>query len=54
MTDADVQHLTNALHNAGWRTEEISAEPLIINVYDQSIPGDDDGYRFTITATVTE
>ena len=53
MTDTDVQHLIDALHNAGWRTEEISAEPLIVNVYEQSIQGED-GYRFTITATVTE
>lgn len=52
MTDADVQHLTNALHNAGWHTEEISAEPLILNVHDDRAC-DDSSYRFTLTATVT-
>lgn len=53
MQNADVQQLIQALSNAGWYTEEISAEPLIINVHDDAAR-DDDSYRFTITATVTE
>lgn len=53
MQDYDVQHLIGALQSAGWHTEEISAEPLIVNVYDGAAR-DDSSYRFTITATVTE
>lgn len=53
MQDHNVRHLTEALSNAGWYTEEISAEPLIINVHD-SADRDDASYQFTITATVTE
>lgn len=53
MDEHNLQHLHESLTNGGWRTEELAGDPTIINVYEQGTTGDD-GYVFTLTASVTE
>jgi len=53
MDENTLAHLLQTLANGGWRTEELGGDPAIINVYEAGTEGDD-GYLFTLTASVTE
>lgn len=53
MDERNLQHLLTALANSGWRTEELTGGPdPIVNVYEAGTTGDD-GYLFTLVASVT-